>query len=170
MKLKRRRRHCPTTRTWASLPTWRTWNTRHRNTRRNTCQGIHIGIPIGGHEYPAKEYLDHYPTWRCRNSGAALGVRCGIPETQLGGCHYLSSRCRAYLGVTTPLYPASRCGNTGCHHLYLALYEKEFLDSNRNTNRIPLNQLRRVSQLHLVLRCYPTSFGRPGRHYPHLAL
>ena len=88
-------------------------------------------------------------------------MHCGIPETQVGGYHYLSSRCRGYLGVTTRLYPASCCGNTGCHHLYLALYEKEFLHSNRNTNRIPLNQLRRVSQPHLVLRCYP-SLPTPG--------
>ena len=27
-------------------------------------------------------------------------------KLNLGGCHYLSSRCRAYLGATTPLYPA----------------------------------------------------------------
>ena len=40
-------------------------------------------------------------------------------------------------------------------------YMKRELHSNRNTNRMPLNQLRRVSQPHLVLRCYP-SLPTPG--------
>ena len=65
----------------------------------------------------------------------------------------------ALQGIPGRRYPSLPClllWKYWCHHLYLALCEKEFLDSNRNTNRIPLNQLRRVSQPHLVLRCYPT--------------
>ena len=78
------------------------------------------------------------------------------PKLNLGGITtYL--RAVGHTWVSLPLFTlplvVEILGVTSSTWRY-ALCEKEFLDSNRNTDRIPQNQLRRVSQRHLVQHLY----------------